>query len=150
MCFWPFCIEYVIKKESRSKIKFIITLQNYIYSEHHPSLSMTVQQDATKYILLYFCKLFYTFRVFTPLIISGTYNRNYSIWQWSNRLCYLLLSWSSWNCNWSSNFFTTVEGSKDGLTSARCCNYGCMCSWWWVELPPETCRAVYKNIINCI
>jgi hypothetical protein len=25
-----------------------------------------------------------------------------------------------------------------------------MCSWWWVELPPETCRAVYTNVINCI
>jgi len=21
-----------------------------------------------------------------------------------------------------------------------------MCSWWWAELPPETCRAVYRNI----
>jgi hypothetical protein len=32
---------------------------------------------------------------------------------------------------------------------ARCCNYSYMCSWWWVELPPETCRAVYRYIINC-
>jgi len=29
------------------------------------------------------------------------------------------------------------------------CNYIYMCSWWWVDLPPETCKAVYKNIINC-
>jgi len=36
------------------------------------------------------------------------------------------------------------------FTIARCCNYGYMCSRWWVELPPETCRAVYRNIINCI
>jgi hypothetical protein len=35
------------------------------------------------------------------------------------------------------------------LTSARCCNYSYMCSWWWVTLPPGTCRAVYRNIINC-
>jgi len=35
-----------------------------------------------------------------------------------------------------------AEGSIDGLTSARCCNYSYyMCSWWWVELPTETCRA---------
>jgi hypothetical protein len=72
MCFWPHCIEYVIKKESRSKIKLIVTLQNYIYSEHHPSLPMTVQQDATKYSLLYFCKLLYTFWVVTPPIIRDT------------------------------------------------------------------------------
>jgi len=38
------------------------------------------------------------------------------------------------------------------LISARCCNYSYMCCWWWVELPPKTCRAVYRNmsIINCI
>jgi len=34
------------------------------------------------------------------------------------------------------------------LTGARCYNYSYMCSWWWVELPPETCKAVYRNIIN--
>ena len=25
-----------------------------------------------------------------------------------------------------------------------------MCSWWWVKVSPETCRAVCRNIINCI
>jgi hypothetical protein len=40
-----------------------------------------------------------------------------------------------------SSCSTTTEGSRDDLTSARCCNYSYMCSWWWVELPPETCRA---------
>jgi hypothetical protein len=54
------------------------------------------------------------------------------------------------NCNCSSNCSTTAEGSRVGLTGARCCNYSYMCSWWWVELPPETCRAVYRNIVNCI
>ena len=65
---------------------------------------------------------------FTPPIIRSTYNCNYSIWHWSNRLCYLPLLWS-----------------RDGVTSARCCNYNYMWSWWWVELPPETCRAVYRK-----
>jgi len=27
------------------------------------------------------------------------------------------------------------------LTTAKCCNYRYICSWWWVELPPETCRS---------
>jgi hypothetical protein len=26
----------------------------------------------------------------------------------------------------------------------RCCGYSCMRSWWWVEVPPETCRAVSR------
>jgi hypothetical protein len=65
--------------------------------------------------------------VVNPLIIRSIYNCNYSIWHWSNRLCYLPLLWSSWNNSVISY----------------------MCSWWWMELPPETCRAVYRNIINC-
>jgi len=55
----------------------------------------------------------------------------------------------SMNIKFISNFSIITEGSRDGLTSSRCCNYSYMCSWWWVELPPETCRAVYRNIINC-
>jgi len=60
------------------------------------------------------------FRVVTPPIIRNTYNCNHSIWN---------------SCS------TTAEGNRDGLTSTRCCDYSYMCSWWWVELPPETCRA---------
>jgi len=48
------------------------------------SVSIIVQQDATMYILLYFCELLYRSRVVTPPIIRSTYNCNYSIWHWSN------------------------------------------------------------------
>jgi len=48
-------------------------------SVHRESMSIIVQQDATAYSLLYFCKLFYMFRVVTPPIIRCTYNCNYSI-----------------------------------------------------------------------
>ena len=34
--------------------------------------------------------------------------------------------------------------SSIGLTNTRCCRYSCMRSWWWVEVPPETCRAVSR------
>jgi hypothetical protein len=34
--------------------------------------------------------------------------------------------------------------SSNGLTNTRCCRYSCMRSWWWVEVPPETCRAVSR------
>jgi len=30
------------------------------------------------------------------------------------------------------------------VTNTRCCRYSCMRSWWWVEVPPETCRAVSR------
>jgi len=37
-----------------------------------------------------------------------------------------------------------AAGSSNGVTNTRCCRYGCMCSWWWVEVPPEKCRAVSR------
>ena len=85
-----------------------------------------VQQDATIYSFYISVNCSTCFGWLIPPIIRSIYNCNYS-------LC-------------SSNYSTTAEGSRDGLTSARCCNYSYMCSSWWVELPPETCRAVYRNI----
>jgi len=37
-----------------------------------------------------------------------------------------------------------AAGSSNGLTNTRCCRYSCLCSWWWVKVPPETCRAVSR------
>ena len=68
-------------------------------------MSVTVQQDATMYSLLYFCKLLYMFRVVTPPIIRSTYNCNYSIWHW--KLLYMFrvvtppIIRSTYNCNYS-------------------------------------------------
>jgi hypothetical protein len=31
-----------------------------------------------------------------------------------------------------------------GVTNTRCCIQSCMRSWWWVEVSPETCRAVSR------
>ena len=64
----------------------------------------------TVYYISVNCSL-YMFRVVTPPIIRSTYKCNYSIWHWSNCLCYLTLSWRSWNSS------TKAEGSRDGLTS---------------------------------
>ena len=52
----------------------------------------------TVYYVSVNCSL-YMFRVVTSPIIRSTCNCNYNIWHWSNRLCYLPLSWSSWNCS---------------------------------------------------
>jgi len=53
-------------------------------AQKRASWSITVQQDATTYGLLHFCKLLYMFRVETQSIIMSIYNCNYSIWHWSN------------------------------------------------------------------
>jgi len=34
--------------------------------------------------------------------------------------------------------------SSNGVTNTRSCRYSCMRSWWWVVLPPQTCRTVSR------
>ena len=104
------------------------------------------------YTVYYIWRLLYMFRVVPPPIIRISYNCIYSIWYLSQRYCSLPLSWRSWN--WSSNSSTIAAGSSKGVTNIRCCRYSCMSSWWWVEVPPETCRAVSRynrlcNVASC-
>jgi len=39
---------------------------------------------------------------------------------------------------------TIAAGSSNGVTNTRCCRYSCLRSWWWVVVPPETCRPVCR------
>jgi len=123
----------------------------FVGSVHHESMSIIVHQDATMYSLLYFCKLLYMFRVITSPFIRRTYNINYSIWHWSN-----LGKCSVWSQLKMRGMDRSLLPLADfthciflSLTSARCCNYSYMFSWWWVKLWLETCKAVYRNIIKC-
>jgi hypothetical protein len=43
-----------------------------------------------------------------------------------------------------SNSSTIAADSSNGVTNTRCCRHSCMRSWRWVEVPPETCRAVSR------
>jgi len=45
----------------------------------------------------------------------------------------------------SGNSSTIAAGSSNGVTNTRCSRYSRMRSWWWVEVPPETCRAVGRK-----
>jgi len=121
-----------------------------------------------RYTVYYIRKLLYMFRVVPPPIIRSAYNCVYCIWYLSHRYCYLPLSWNSWNrfefavggvrhpqqTQTGSNSSTIAAGSSNNVTNTRCCRYSCMRSWWWVELPPETCRAVsrynkLRNVTSC-
>ena len=91
-----------------------------------------------RYTAYFIWKVLYMFRVLLPPIIRSAYNCICNIWYLSHHYCYLPLSWRSWNCR----------------ANTRWCRYSCMRSWWWVELPPETCRAVsrqnkLRNVASC-
>ena len=90
------------------------------------------------YTVYFTWKLPYMFRVVPSHIIRSANNCIYSIWYLSHRYCYLPLS------------STTAADSNNGMTNTRYCRYSCFCSWWWVMVPPETCRAVSRQNKLCI
>ena len=50
--------------------------------------------------------------------------------------------------------FATAADSSNCVTNNKCCRYSCMRSWWWVEVPAETCIAVSRynklcNVASC-
>jgi len=62
------------------------TVLFYIHgSVYRESNLITVQQDATVFSFLYFCRQFCMSRVLTP-IIRSSYNCNYSFWYWSTAM----------------------------------------------------------------
>jgi hypothetical protein len=40
--------------------------------------------------------------------------------------------------------WTLTKCCSNSPTNARCCRHSDMSFWWWVEITPETCRAVYR------
>jgi len=108
--------------EKHCFVRQVASVFNVQGSVHHKYIQIYVyiQQDATLHSLFISGKLLYMFRVVSPPIIRSTNNCIYSIWYLSNRYCYLPLSWKSW-------------GSSDSFPDS------CVCSWWWVDVPPETC-----------
>ena len=50
---------------------------------------------------------------------------------------------------WRSRFdSTTTDGSDKVRSVPDAVITVCVCSWWWVKVSPETCRAVCRNIIK--
>ena len=97
------------------------------------------QQDAKFSRSIYFYKLLYMFQAVPPPIIRSTklYIQHQVL---SKQYCCLLLSWM--RCN--SICSTWAASSSTGLTIPDVvCTV--LCSWWWAEEPPETCRAIYRN-----
>jgi hypothetical protein len=101
---------------------------------HLKNIPINTQEDATLHSLFY---------LETALHVSGGTSTHHqeSIQLYLQHLVYvrpLLLS------------AAIAADSSNGLTNTRFCRYSCMRSWWWVEVPPEICRAVsrYNKLCN--
>ena len=68
--------------------------------------------------------------------LSGAHvNCNYSIWHWSNSVPTPPRQRKVGN---------TVRTLPDDVVTVY------VCSWWWVKVSPKTCRAICRNIKNCL
>ena len=147
---------------SLNTLRDLMSQQVAMYIFLNLFLLIHFQQNATLHSLFISGKLLYMFQVVSPPITRSTKNCIYSIWNLSNRYYYLPLLWKS--CNWFECCVGIVlicfgavadisqqphqnrsVGNSNGLTSTRYCKYSCLCYWWWVEIPPETCRAVFQK-----
>ena len=118
-------------------------MHTHVYSNTHPTRCNVTQ-------FIYVWKLLYMFRVVSPPILRSTHNCIYSILHLSDRKLLPVAIIEELELLFSSISSTIVTVSSNGLASTRCCRYSCVCSWWWVEIPPETRRAVsrYNKLCN--
>ena len=89
---------------------------------HRKNILIYIQQNATLHTLFY---------LETALHVSGGTNTHHQ----ERKQLYL-----------QHLVFVTplAAGRSNGVTNTTCCRYSCLRSWWWVVVPPETCRAVSR------
>ena len=132
ICLELICIaeRWIHKEQDKLSLKLSYTWEKHRNTIKAPFLhSNTYPTRCNVTQFIYIWKLLYTFRVVPPPIIRSAYNCIYSIWYLSHHYCSLPLA----------------AGSSNGMTNTRCCRYSCIWSWWWVEVPPKTCRAVPRH-----
>jgi hypothetical protein len=108
---------------------------HYFSTSTHPSLPKVRKRMCTA-----------AFPVYTTLLHLGQQilyspSNSFLLFQ-LNGCCYVNGVRHPQHTQTGSNTSTIAQYSSNGLTNTRCCRYSCMRSWWWVEVPPETCRAV--------
>jgi hypothetical protein len=115
------------------------------------------------YTVYFIWNLLYMSRVVPSPIIKNTNNCIYSIWYVSHCYYYLPLSWKIRNCfecavggvrhpqhtQNSSDSSMIAADSNNGVTHTSCCRYSCLRFRWWVMVPPETYRAVFRQNKLC-
>ena len=111
----------------------LLSFQN-LFSEYMEDILIYIQQDATLHSLFY---------LETALHVSGgtTTDHQERIQLYLQHLVFVTLLPLPAPSSTSS---TIAADSSNGVTNTRCCRYSCMRSWWRVEVPPETCRAVSR------
>ena len=134
-------------------------------SVHHKNIPLYIQQDATWHSSLYLenvlhvsggttthhqerKQLYLQHLVFvTPLLLPAAIVEELE-------LVWVCCAHHPQHTQTGSNSSTIATCNSNGVTNTRRCRYSGIRSWWWVELPSETCRAVSRynkmcNVASC-
>jgi hypothetical protein len=138
-------------------------MQPYIHTQQGPSSSSTAKTNNPHYIPIYIQQD----ATLHSLFISGNCSTCFGWYLHPSSWAHTTVSTASGICHTvtatcryrgrvgtglsvmlhtqiSSNSSMIVAGSSNSVTNTRCYRYSCVRSWWWVEVPPETCRAVSR------
>jgi len=92
-------------------VSFLL-VHHSLLTKHKIFNLITVQQDATVFSLLHFCRQLYMFQVLTPIIRSW-YSCNYSFWYWlTGSTTIHFHCWVGIDSWISSILTTTADGSR--------------------------------------
>jgi hypothetical protein len=105
----------------------------YLYLETALHVSGGISTHHQERIQLYLQHLV----LVTPLLLSAAIVEELE-------LVWLCCGWRTPPTARSNRFQLIAADNSNGVTSIRCCRYSCVRSWWWVEIPPEICRAVSR------
>jgi len=129
-CHWQPLSRRVLYFQHLQNLRITFHIQGSVHREIYASNCPTKCSYSQ---FIYICELLYMFRVvFPPIIMSSC--------QCIHRISCCERDWRE--LQFPSVTFTT--GCNHGFTNARCCGYSDMNFWWWVEIPTETCSAVYR------
>ena len=84
---WTICTAQIENKLFISQVRIpeLFVMDTCETKLRYRSNWIIVQQGATVFRLLYFCRQLYMFRVMTP-VIRSSYNLNYGFWHWSTAM----------------------------------------------------------------
>jgi hypothetical protein len=127
-CMGP-CIVSIFQYISNKMQRYTV----YLYLETALHVSGCTSTHHQERIQLYIQHLVFV----TPLLLSAAIS-------WNRFECAVGGVRQPQHTQTGSNSSTIAADSSNGVTNTRCCRYRCMLSWWWVKVPPETCRIVSR------
>ena len=133
----PLCLSVRSRDTNRMLVE-----EFFLYSSIYPT-----RCNFTRFI--YIWKLLYVFRVVPPPIIRSAQTTVST----ASTICHTITATCCYRGGVATGLsvlwvvyttHSTLKPVSSYVANTRCCRYSCLHSWWWVMVPPKTCRAVSR------